>query len=163
LLDLQTGRKVVPPEFLNPNAMNNAHSLLQDGRFARWCRDRGIDLFGYLETAEVEVEAARAPVAKKAARASQSRSGLVGLDMMEVRILPQSFDEMTVEEAREILGRMPEKMPSTAWMMLRTHLTERPDSFAFKTGEGSVGLLQVEADKKQPGKLTIRYRRERSD
>ena len=83
----------------------NAYSLGRDERFTRWCRDRGIDLFGDVATAEVE--AARAPFAKKAAAPSRSVSELIGLDMTEARILPQTFDEMTVEEAREILGRIP--------------------------------------------------------
>ncbi len=83
--------------------------------------------------------------------------------MIEARIVPQTFDEMTVEEAREILERMPETKSSTAWMMFDTNLRERPDTFAFKTREGVVGLLQMEAAEKESGKLTIRYRLERRD
>ena len=46
---------------------------------------------------------------------------LIGLDMIGARILPESFDELTVEDAREILERMPAHKRSTAWMMI-----ERP-------------------------------------
>ncbi len=81
--------------------------------------------------------------------------------MMESRVLPESFDELTVEVAREILERMPENKPNTAWMMINAELTERPDTFAFKTREGVVGLLQMEPAEKETGKLTIRYRLER--
>jgi hypothetical protein len=150
LLDLETGRKAAPPEFFKPEL-----SFPLDERFTRWCRDRGIDLFGYVDRSEVE---ARAPSAKKAAPVSRSFSGLIGLDMVEARILPKSFDEMTVEEAREILGRMPQNKTSTAWMIGGTDLTERPETFAFKTREGAIGLLQMEAAEKEAGKLTIRYR-----
>lgn len=103
MLDLETGRSVVPPDFLGPGQLSNPFSLDQDQRFARWCRDRGIDLSAFVETAEVEA-AAPAQVAKEAAPASRTVFGLIGLDVVEARILPQSFDEMTVEEAREILG-----------------------------------------------------------
>ena len=48
-------------------------------------------------------------------------------------------------------------------MMVGTHLTERPDTFAFRTREGTVGLLQMQADPKEPAWLTIRYRLEPRD
>jgi hypothetical protein len=41
------------------------------------------------------------------------------------------------------------------------HLTERPDTFAFQTREGTLGLLQMEPADKDAEKLTIRYRLER--
>ena len=53
--------------------------------------------------------------------------------MIEARILPQTFDDLTVEDAREILERTPDKKPSTASMMIGHNLKERPDTFAFKT------------------------------
>ncbi len=83
------------------------------------------------------------------------RFGIIGLDMIRSRILPQSFDDLTAEEAREILERMPEQKAASTWMMIQPHLAERPDTFAFKTREGALGLLQIEATEKE---LTIRYR-----
>jgi hypothetical protein len=47
--------------------------------------------------------------------------------------------------------------------MIDAQRTERPDTFAFKTGDGAVGLLQTEAGEKDADKLTIRYRLERPD
>jgi RNA polymerase sigma factor (sigma-70 family) len=160
LLDLETGRKVVPPEFLKPQEFTNAWSLTRNDRFARWCRDRGVDLFGRVVTAEIE---AAAPVAKAAPMAFRPASALVGLDMIDARILPQSFDEMTVEEAREILGRMPKNRYPATHMMIDSNLVERPDTFAFQTREGVVGLLQLEARGKEERTLTIRYRLGRQD
>ena len=137
--------------------MSNPFIFDQDERYARWCRDRGIDLCAYVEAAEVEA-AAPEPVAKKAAPAPRTVFGLLGLDMVEARILPQSFDEMTVEEAREILGRPPRTETRLAWMFNGNDLTERPDTFAFRNRDGALGLLQMEVAGGGAGRLTIRYR-----
>jgi hypothetical protein len=111
----------------------------------------GIDVFGHVASA-----------ATKAAE-PESQFAIIGLDMIEAHIVPQTFDELTVQEAREILERMPEKKSSISWMMVDPQLTERPDTFVFKTREGAVGLLQIEPAEKEAGKLTIRYRLERRD
>jgi hypothetical protein len=58
---------------------------------------------------------------------------------------------------------MPVVKSMTAWMIIDAQLAERPDTFAFKTREGALGLLQIEADEQEAGKLTIRYRLERWD
>ena len=57
---------------------------------------------------------ARVPVPRRGPTAAEPESpfALIGLDMIEARILPQTFDELTVEEAREILERMPEQIPA---------------------------------------------------
>jgi hypothetical protein len=43
-------------------------------------------------------------------------------------------------------------------MMIDAQLAEHPDTFAFKTRAGAVGLLQIDAAQEDTGKLTIRYR-----
>jgi hypothetical protein len=162
LLDLETGRKAAPPEFVKPQELANAYSLAENGRFARWCREQEIDVFGYLNNARAGAVAAPAPAKAKVARQVPEWS-LIGLEMVEARILPQTFDDMTVEEAREILERAPERRSDTAWMGMADHLLEHPDTFAFRTREGTLGLLQMEAAGKDAGELTIRYRLERRD
>jgi hypothetical protein len=157
LPDLKTGRKAVPPKTLRPDEIANASSLPRNEQFTQWCRDQGIDVFGYVIMAGPRPAGAAGP---KAA-GQESQFALIGLDMIEARIVPDTFDELTVEDAREILDRMPEQKPRTAWMMIDAQLAERPDTFAFKTREGAVGLLQIEAAEKEAGKLTIRYRLER--
>jgi hypothetical protein len=156
LLDLETGRKAVPPKFLSPDEIANATSLPRNEQFSRWCRDQGIDVFGYVDPAETEVAGAAAPV-RKFAR-SDSLFGLIGLDTIEARILPETFEELTVEDTREILARMPESKPRAAWMTVSFELAERPTTYAFKTREGTVVLLQIEAAENEAGKLRIRYR-----
>ncbi len=139
-------------------------ALTRYERFIRWCRDQGLDLLGRDTSGEGEARAvpagAAAAPAAPAALARQPRSELAGLEMTVARIIPQSFDELTVEEAREILERTPQQKARGAWLTAANHLTERPDTFAFQTREGSVGLLQMQADAKDQGKLTIRYRLE---
>jgi hypothetical protein len=160
LLDLETGRRVVSPEFFNAQQIVNPRAFPRNDQSARWCRDQGIDVFVRLDRV-----GARAPVAPAKAEVEepQSLSTLIGLDMIEARIVPHTFDELTVEETREILGRVPPNTTRIAWMMIDPYVTERPDTFAFKTREGTVGLLQVEAADRESGKLKIRYRLERRD
>ena len=69
----------------------------------------------------------------------------MGFDMTEVRIPPQSFDELTVEDAREILQRVPEQKSKSVRMLNFENLAEPPDTYVFKTRTGMVGLLQFEA------------------
>jgi hypothetical protein len=166
LLDLQTGRTDAPPDFLGPKDVANPFSLSENGRFIAWCRDHGVDILGQDTRAEREVEAVvpakaaafAAPVAVEPR--SPSRLLLGGLDMTVTRIIPQTFDELTVEEAREILNSKTDRKTPIEWMMDANRLRERPDTFAFRTREGALGLLQMQADAKERGKLAIRYRLE---
>jgi hypothetical protein len=160
LMDLKTGRKAGPPKFLGPAAIADTSTLYDNAQFRKWCREQGIDVFSHATTGGRALAAAPRPKA-----AAQPFVQLIGLDLIEARILPQTFDELTVEAAREILGRMPDypNQSKTAWMMIDVNLAEHPDTFAFKTREGTVGLLQMEAAERDAGKLTIRYRLERKD
>ncbi len=87
----------------------------------------------------------------------------MGPGMVAARILPETFNELTVRVAREILERDRDVQPDIGWIKIDTRLAEKPDTFAFKTPEGLVGLLQVEASEHGAGKLSIRYRLERAD
>jgi hypothetical protein len=116
----------------------------------------------FVNSAEREAAAAPAPVGKMNHFGLMGFDvGLMGFDMTETRILPQSFDELTVEDAREILQRVPEQKSKSAWMRNLENLAEHPDTYAFKTRTGMVGLLQFEPSEKEAGELTIRYRLER--
>ena len=157
LLDLETGRKAVPAKSLKPDELANPWSLHRNEQFTRWRRDQGIDVFCYAAAAANPAGMA------KAASGSKLIFSLIGLEMIERRILPQSFNQLTVEDARQILDRTPENKSSPAWMKIGVSLAEHPDTFAFKTREGTVGLLQIETVENEPGKLSVRYRLERRD
>ena len=152
-LDLKTGRKAIPPEFVNPNEIASTQMLPRNKQFTKWRGEHGIGVFGHLTPAGPDQVAPAGAEPTK----SESQLSLIGLDMIEARIEPLTFDELTVEESREILERKPENNSSISWMMIDSQLTEKPDTFAFKTREGRVGLLQFKAPGKKPGKLTIRY------
>lgn len=87
----------------------------------------------------------------------------IGPGMIAAHILPETFNELTARDAREILERDRDVQPDIGWIKVDARLAEKPDTFAFKTPEGLVGLLQVEASEHGAGKLSIRYRLERAD
>ncbi len=157
LLDLATGRKAVAPKILKLDQIAESASLLPDDQFTRWCRDQGIDVFNHVSR-PTGVAPLGIAAKKAAAGGPEIQLMLIGLDMVEARVLPESFDALTVEEVREILDRVPSAVPRNAWMMIDAQLAERPDTFAFKTRQGTVGLLQIEADETGGGKLKVRYR-----
>ena len=104
----------------------------------KWCREQGLDVFVRDTVREREASAAN-PAPTPVAAARPSRIELIGLEMTVARLIPQTFDERTVEDAREILGRTPDQRPLAVWINVASHLTERPDPFAFQTREGTVG------------------------
>ncbi len=87
----------------------------------------------------------------------------IGPGMIAARILPETFNELTARDAREILERVRDVQPDIGWIKIDARLAEKPDTFAFKTREGLVGLLQIEPSEEEAGKLTMRYRIERPD
>ncbi len=153
-LDFQSGRKAVPPKFLKRDEIPHSFSLARNERFSEWCREQRLDVLYYVNLAERE--AAAAPKRK----GQVNHFGLMGIDMTAARILPQSFDELTVEDAREILQRVPERKPKSARLLNFEKLAERPDTYAFKTRAGTVGLLQFEPSENEAGEMTIRYKLE---
>jgi hypothetical protein len=87
----------------------------------------------------------------------------LGPGVVEARILPETFNDLSPRGARELLDRVSHVQPHIAWIKVDAQLAERPDTFAFKNREGLVGLLQIEQSKEDAGKLTIRFRIERKD
>jgi RNA polymerase sigma factor (sigma-70 family) len=158
LLNLQTAGKAVPPKFLSGDEIMNSFSLSKNNQFIKWCREQGISVLNYVNAEQQERQALKVgrPLGQL------NNFGLIAIDMREARILPQSFDELTVEDAREIMERVPEQKSASIFMLNFEDLAERPDTFAFKTRAGTVGLLQFEPVVSGPGKLAIRYKLERA-
>ena len=153
LLDLETGKKSVAPEFLRPVDLANVSSLSAHKQFREWCWDQRIDLIG--QTLDFQEEKGARPKSRAALQ-------FVGREIEALRILPQTFDELSVEEVREILDRYWQELSAT-WLMSDASLSLHPDTFAFRTADRSVGLLQFEEKETGSGKLTIRYRLRRAD
>jgi peroxiredoxin len=157
-LDLDTGRKSVPPKFLTSAAFANPWSLQKNEPFTRWCRDQKMDVFGHLSTPRPEL----VPAGVESVEEIKPEFSCLGLDMLAAQIVPITFDEVTVEEARDILGRSPHGDRSPiAWMSIDNQLIEKPATFVFRTREGAVGVLQVEKPGKEASSWTIRYRLDR--
>jgi beta-lactamase regulating signal transducer with metallopeptidase domain len=158
-LSLKAGRKAAPAKLLKPGdtkpqpakVPRSAKPLYENEAFLKWCRESEVD--GFANTIEMGYAASDGG----SPPGPSTTLVLFGLDMLSMRVLPRAFDEMTVEKARDVLGRSPEK-PSTHWMMIDLNLPERPDTFLVQTRDGSVGLVQIEETDKAPGKLTVTWK-----
>ena len=78
--------------------------------------------------------------------------------MVARRVLPRSFDEMSVERVKEILNRRPAEKSEFAWMSPQTGTEDQPDTFVIKTRDGNVGLLQIVRTSSLLQFIMIRYR-----
>ncbi len=78
----------------------------------------------------------------------------IGPGMIPAHILPETFNELTTRDAREISGAGADVQSGFGWIKIDARLAERPDTFVFKTREGLVGLLQIEPSEEEAGKLT---------
>lgn len=160
LLSLNAGGKTGPARFLKPGdskplpakVPRSAKPLYSNEEFVKWCRENAIDAVAVVaERMQMQAEAGASPL-----RANTALQ-LIGLDVLSMRVLPRAFDEMSVEKARDVLGRSPQK-PSTQWMTIDINLAEPPDTFLIQTRDGTLGLLQIEETDKAPGKLTVTWK-----
>ncbi len=150
LLDLETGRTVAPPDSLVPVGK---YAFYKDKEFVTWCREQGIDVV----TNESRVGFLGGAPSDRASRPSKIVQ-LIGLDMVARRVLPRSFDEMSVEKIKEILDRWPVEKAERAWMSPQTGTEDQPDTFVIKTRNGNVGLLQIVRTSSLLQFAMIRYR-----
>jgi len=153
LLDLETGRTVAPPDSLVPADASSTHAFYRDEQLVTWCREQGIDVI----TNESRVAYMGGAPSDGTARPSRIVQ-LIGLDMVARRVLPRSFDEMSVERVKEILNRRPAEKSELAWMSPQTGTEDQPDTFVIKTRDGNLGLLQIVRTSSLLQFAMIRYR-----
>jgi hypothetical protein len=151
LFNLKAGTKHSAPDELVRPADSNAPSFGEDDAFNQWCRRHGIDL------------AARAPSGVAGGGgpplpAPPNGLELDGLDMVALLVVPSAFDEMTVEDVRDLIGRYPQEERNIAWMSRWSEVRRKPSTYAFKTRDGSLGLLQILESKGDPEAIVFRYR-----
>jgi hypothetical protein len=80
---------------------------------------------------------------------------LIGLDMTALCVLPNSYDEMTVTELKELLARWPVR-ESSAYMLSVS--VPRRDTYAIVTKSGTAGLLQIKPSGEHQDSIVFRYR-----
>ncbi len=133
-------------------------ALRKDEGVAAWCRKEGVDLVAEaMGESDIEMMAggygsfppgfARPPV----------KVQLRGFDMEVFRVLPNSFDTLTVEQVADFVSRW-KSQSVVRGLLLSRNVAERPDTFAIKTRNGRLGVVQLTAVKNDPDSLMVRYR-----
>ncbi len=159
LLDLESRRKISLPADLGINEASRLRDIAQKEQFADWCRQNGIDLIANVET--VKTVKTFMP-ANEEEEAETAATLLCGLGMTVSLILPGAFGEMTVEQVREIISRPTAQRHPLVIMESTNKNTGQANTYAFKTREGSVGILQFK-DADADGHVAIRYQLHRQD
>ena len=77
------------------------------------------------------------------------------MDMVLCPVTTGAWEKMSVEEAVAILGRAGVEKYG---FITKQQQQEWPSTWAFKTREGGVGILQLLDNAKSPETLTIRYK-----
>jgi len=153
LLDLETGRTVSPPDSLVPSGASSTYAYYRNNEFVAWCREHKIDII----TNESQVAYMGGAPSGRSALPNRLVQ-LVGLDMVARRVLPRSFDDMSIEEVQEILNRRPAEKSELAWMSPQTGSANQADTFVIKTRDGNTGLLQIVKTSSLLQFAMIRYR-----
>jgi beta-lactamase regulating signal transducer with metallopeptidase domain len=147
LFDLETGEKITPPDSLVATDPPLGDAFSSHKELAAWCRAHGANL-GVVKTRLSKTFDAK-PFGPTIG------FDLVGLDMTALRVLPNSYDEMTVTELKELLARWPGR-ESQAYMLSLTD--PRRDTYAIATKSGAMGLLQIKPTGDDQNSIVFRYR-----
>jgi hypothetical protein len=144
LMNLQTGKREVPPDSVVPANVSAGFLFAKDSALTGWCRTHGDDL-GTMQIL----------VAGEVKPAGSTELALVGLDMNALAVLPRSYEEMSLAELKDLIARYP---PHTdqAWMLY--HTEPRRDTYVFASKLGTLGLLQIKAIRDEEGGIVFRYR-----
>jgi len=145
LLDLETGLPRTPPPSLMPANIAPKFWFGDSAEFVDWCRRQGVDL----AVNESEVGG----VGREPFNILQ----LIGLDMSPLRVLPESFDEMSLDELKEFKSRWP-RLLEYATLTPPLSVQSWPSTFVITTKSGTTGLLQITDTSDNLASITFRYR-----
>jgi len=152
LLDLDTGRKYRLPGDSEPEEAGQRPAIEADPALLKWCRQQGIELASHVLSGTIGLAAGYAPKPRK------NLMQLVGLDMLALPVTSEAFNRLGVERVKEILDRPTWPQGTTSWMDPSPEGATGPCTWAIKTRDGRVGLLQIEANGTEPQTVTFRYR-----
>jgi hypothetical protein len=115
LADVETGTLVTP---------DPARFRGDNPRGRAWLKEKGIDLIAY-------------------GRTDSGDQGIAGYDMVAAKIDNGRFDPCDLNEAQQALEKVGDKAKEAPATMMSTK-RELPITYAFRTREGSIGVLQIE-------------------
>lgn len=152
LIDLETGRRFALPEDAQPEPPGKRPVIETDEAVLGWCRDQGIDLASFVSSGLMAEAAGVPPPPRK------NPIQLVGLEMTALQVSERAFDRLSVERVREIVNRPIGKQGTVAWMDPWPEDAPGLCTWAIKTRDGRVGLLQIVKISAKPQSITFRYR-----
>jgi hypothetical protein len=136
-----------------PAELREGFAFADGEKLAAWCRAKGVNVGTVQSPPDVELPGER-PAATTLA--------LLGLDMNVVTVSPNSYEEMSLAELKELVARWPPRPEMVyywpphhdqTWIDLR--FEPRRDTYIIATKSGTLGLLQIKGVR---GSLAFRYR-----
>ena len=131
VIDLDSGRL-----FSVPNQLRNTPTEGREKVVSEWYRKNGIDA---------------------GADGSGQQHGLVGVEVKAAQVANERWETITEDDISQVLTEAPLKEHEGRVLMLRTNREVRA-TFAFKTREGGMGILQITGFTENPKSVKIRYK-----
>lgn len=151
LFNMEDRVSIAPPETIVPPETLAKFSFINDELFTSWAAEHGADLAVRLSRVAFAIGAAPAK------GPDQQYAQVVGLGIIDRQVLPDAFHDMTVEQAEEIVNRLPQQS-GVAWMMEDTDASLGAETFVIKTRTGRLGLLQIAETNHAQQSIRVRYR-----
>ena len=151
LFKLAPGEAVAGPDDVVPENVQDSAPFGHDSALEKWCRDQGVDL------AAVIIRQAGVAGAPKKGGDQTPALQLLGLDLATCKILPDSFGEVGIAQAEEILSRFPNSTKITG--LDGSTSAEGPATFVIRARDGSIAVLQIVATDKELRSVTLACRK----